>query len=70
MARLSMDQSTLNRARQNLVRIGLIAYEKPLYQVLAIDADPPLNFMATHRQPMEKPVSVGQLFKQIMGENS
>jgi hypothetical protein len=70
MARLTMDQSTLDRARQNLVRIGLIAYEKPLYQVLAIDADPPLNFKATHRQPMDKPVSVGQLFKQIMGENS
>ena len=35
--RLSMDQSTLNAARANLIRAGLIAWKKPLYQVLALD---------------------------------
>jgi hypothetical protein len=35
--RLSMDQSTLNEARANLIHAGLIAWKKPLYQVLALD---------------------------------
>ncbi len=35
--RLSMDQNTLNEARANLIRAGLIAWKKPLYQVLALD---------------------------------
>lgn len=34
---LSMDQNTLNEARANLIRIGLIAWQKPLYQVLSLD---------------------------------
>ena len=35
--RLSMDQSALNEARANLIRAGLIAWKKPLYQVLALE---------------------------------
>jgi hypothetical protein len=34
--RLSMDQQTLHDARANLIRIGLIAWQKPLYQVLSL----------------------------------
>jgi len=34
---LCMDQSTLQDARVNLIRIGLIAWQKPLYQVLSLD---------------------------------
>jgi hypothetical protein len=34
---LSMDQKTLEHARANLMRIGLIAWQKPLYQVLSLD---------------------------------
>jgi hypothetical protein len=34
---LSMDQNALDDARANLIRIGLIAWQKPLYQVLALD---------------------------------
>ena len=37
MKRLCMDSATLDQARRNLVSIGLIAYQKPLYQVLALD---------------------------------
>jgi hypothetical protein len=37
MRRLSMDRTTLVQARTNLEGIGLIAYQKPLYQVLALD---------------------------------
>ena len=36
--RLSMDFVRLGQARADLVRLGLIAYEHPLYQVLALDA--------------------------------
>jgi hypothetical protein len=32
--RLSMDEAMLAEARNELMRIGLIAYRKPLYQVL------------------------------------
>lgn len=35
--RLSMDFVRLSQARSDLVRFGLIAYEPPLYQVLALD---------------------------------
>jgi hypothetical protein len=34
---LSMDQNALQEARANLINIGLIAWQKPLYQVLALD---------------------------------
>jgi hypothetical protein len=34
---LCMDQQALDDARTNLIRIGLIAWQKPLYQVLALD---------------------------------
>jgi hypothetical protein len=36
--RLSMEPARLGAARADLVRLGLIAYEPPLYQVLALDA--------------------------------
>lgn len=36
--RLAMEPARLNQARTDLVRLGLIAYESPLYQVLALDA--------------------------------
>ena len=36
--RLSMDPARLAQARADLVRLGLIAYESPLHQVLALDA--------------------------------
>jgi len=35
--RLSIDEERLRRARGDLARAGLIAYAKPLYQVLALD---------------------------------
>lgn len=41
---LSMDSASLNKARRDLAQASLIAYEKPLYQVLALDlprASPP-----------------------------
>ena len=38
---LSLDSERLQRARRDLVTVGLIAYRRPLYQVLALDPPPP-----------------------------
>lgn len=38
--RLSMPLERLRLARADLVRLGLIAFEYPLYQVLSLDAPP------------------------------
>ena len=38
--RLSIDEIRLQRARDVLLRAGLIAYAKPLYQVLALGEPP------------------------------
>lgn len=37
---LSMDPVRLSQARDDLIRAGLIAYQRPLYQVLALDSPP------------------------------
>ena len=42
--RLSMDPSRLVRA--DLIRLRLVAYERPLYQVLALDAPAPEDVRA------------------------
>jgi hypothetical protein len=39
--RLSMAPARLEMARSDLIRIGLIAWQRPLYQVLALDAPLP-----------------------------
>ena len=38
--RLSMPHEGLHQARQALIQLGLVAYQHPLYQVLALDAAP------------------------------
>jgi len=43
---LSMDPARLRKARGDLVRAGLIAYQRPLYQVLALDSPPPIEVRA------------------------
>ena len=40
---LHLPAERLARSRADLMRAGLIAYERPLYQVLALDATPPLS---------------------------
>ena len=36
MAKLSMDQATLDQARSGLIRNSLIAWQRPIYQVLSL----------------------------------
>lgn len=63
MKRLSMDQSTLESARSNLTRIGLIAWKKPLYQVLSLDVHHP----DVPRQATAQPLSLGEILKKAAG---
>lgn len=58
--RLGMDPTTLVEARMSLIHQQLVAYRKPLYQVLALDC---------RRQPVRsnaEPSSIGQVLQQIM----
>lgn len=41
---LSMPPGQLERARCDLIRVGLIAYERPLYQVLSLEPPAPRRF--------------------------
>lgn len=51
--RLSMEPARLGEARADLVRLGLIAYESPLYQVLALDV-PALSCALSREQWRER----------------
>lgn len=62
MARLSMDEATFKDARDNLIRVDLIAYKKPLYQVLSLDMHP-----AIERSAMDRPLSLGDILKKATG---
>jgi hypothetical protein len=52
---LPLDAAALPLARQELIAAHLIAYQRPLYQVLALDAP------AGVPQRNNKPVAIGQL---------
>jgi hypothetical protein len=56
---LSITAERLGQARGDLVRIGLIAYQRPLYQVLALDA--PLKSEVRELSGDEISVRIGQL---------
>jgi hypothetical protein len=58
MRHLTMDQVQLCFSRQQLIRAGLIAYEKPLYQVLSLEPAP---------GPRSGTVSVAEVLRKVMG---
>jgi hypothetical protein len=70
MSRLGMDVETLRSARQNLIQEGLVAYEDPLYQVLCLEPIIDSSPKVQSRTQADAPVSIGRLFKQILGETS
>jgi hypothetical protein len=65
MLRLNMEDHDLAAARLGLVRIGLIAYQKPFYQVLPLDAFP---VSIQTRAASAHPQLIGHIFKQIIKE--
>ncbi len=71
MSRLGMDAQALSAARLNLIQANLVAYEDPLYQVLSLDPCLENEPRSTGPSRMQDgPVSIGRLFKQMMGETS
>jgi hypothetical protein len=58
---LPLDAVGLARARQELVAARMIAYQRPLYQVLALDAPAP----STPRLPVGQPMSLGEILRGI-----
>jgi len=61
MGRLKMDELQLWASRRQLIHNGLIAYEKPLYQVLSLDRIPETRFGQT---------SVGEILRKALGGQS
>lgn len=64
LKRLKMDDIGLTQARLELIRIGLIAYQKPIYQVLDLE---PIQTPIPARTT-STPQLLGQIFKQIIKE--
>ena len=58
---LAMDQNALDNARANLIRIGLLAWQKPLYQVLSLDK--PERKKPAPRSNMDHPLSLGDILE-------
>ena len=56
--RLKMDPVVLSASRRQLVQAGLVAYQKPFYQVLSLDSA---------QAPRSGPISVGDLLRRAMG---
>jgi hypothetical protein len=64
--RLSMDHMALHRARQALIQLGLVAYAKPLYQVLALDKAPLAPVTQTPSMAAtDTPMALKDIFKRI-----
>lgn len=60
--RLKMDQTTLNQSRDELIHLALVAYKRPLYQILALD---PVDSPQIEKK-LSDFESLGQIFKQMM----
>ena len=58
MRRLKMDELQLSLSRRQLIQNGLIAYGKPLYQVLSLD---PVQ------ETRSGQTSVGEILRKAMG---
>jgi hypothetical protein len=74
---LSMSPEPLAAARQALIHAGLIAYEAPLYQVLALDAPPATTPLSTQlpshsRSPgaTRELRSMREILRQALGDPS
>ncbi len=64
--RLSMDHLVLHQARRALIRLGLVAYDHPLYQVLALEARPRSPIPEASRMASsEAPMALKDIFKHI-----
>jgi len=58
MRRLNLDPVQLSSSRRQLIQAGLLAYEKPLYQVLSLEPAP---------GPRSGAVSVAEVLRKVLG---
>jgi hypothetical protein len=66
--RLAMTEQGLENAREELLGFDLVAYESPLYQVLALEPDadePPQPSPAPRMTPTARPLPIKEIFQQI-----
>jgi len=63
--RLSLTASELHQARQVLITRGLIAYQRPLYQVLALDAASSGAIPSAAPVAADEPVDIKAVFARI-----
>ena len=64
MQRLRMDGATLAQARSNLIRADLIAWRKPIYQVLSLDG-PAQESSSPERDVAAASVHVRQILSKL-----
>ena len=61
-----MDHLAVHRARQALISCDLVAYDKPFYQVLALDEAPLVPALQPPRMTAaDKPMALKDIFKHI-----
>jgi hypothetical protein len=69
---LSLERGALSRARGELLRLGLIAYQKPLYQLLSLEEEltfcnyPPQEPLRVSSQPQSAPANSGLSLKAMV----
>jgi hypothetical protein len=61
--RLSLTVAELSQARQRLIHLGLVAYQPPLYQVLALE--PPVPHRVSTPQVPDDPLDIQAVFARI-----
>lgn len=68
VSRLSFDAGRLRKARRELMQVDLIAFEKPIYQVLGLDSLRPLTPPNRTRSPCTTgPVAIGEILRRALG---
>jgi len=64
--RLAMTREGLHQARQALIQLGLVAYQRPLSQVLALDTDPiAATTSASTGAADDEPVDIKAVFARL-----
>ena len=63
-----LQEAALRRARRELIGAGLIAYRKPLYQVLSLERPPEPAPPAPRPKREERCVSIGEVLRSLRKE--
>jgi len=68
---LGLCAAQIAQARTELCRAGLIAYQRPLYQVLSLERSAPRSPAVVREAPVERaggePTSLGNVLRQALG---